>query len=129
MPEPPDHSAPLRNIAALEAAEDRAYQRGQQSAKLTAQVDSHEQRLNAINGSIARHAEAVENVTDGLGDLRASVERSTAVAKARAETAEKLAKQAAKSAVDKRTFIITAVACSGTIASAVIAAIALGVGQ
>lgn len=127
--EQPDHQEALRSVSALEAVEDRAFQRGQESAQMKGQLASHERRLDAINGSIRRSAEAQENTNDRLDTLTASVEKSTAVAKARSDTAAELAKQAAQSAVDKRTFIVTAVACSAAIASALIAAIALGLGH
>lgn len=127
--EPPDHARALQGVNALEQAEQRAFERGQQSAKLKAQVESHEKRLDAQNGNIARMATAQEHTNDRLDDLKTSVERATAVAKARADTAAELAKNAAKNAVDKRTFIFVSMGATAAIASAIIAALALGLGH
>lgn len=124
----PDQSEALRNIGALEAVEDRARKRGEDATWVRLQIEAHEKRLNAQNGNIRRMAEAQEATNDSLDQLRVSVEQSTAVAKARADTAAELAEATAKATVDKRTFIFTALACSTGIASAVIAGIALFVG-
>jgi septal ring factor EnvC (AmiA/AmiB activator) len=127
--EPPGQADALKNIGALEAAEERAFKRGRDSAELKAQVDSHEKHLKAINGNLDRNATAIETVGDRLDELKSSVEKSTAVARARADTAAELAATAAKNAVDKRTFILTGILCSAAIASVVIAALALGLGH
>lgn len=112
MPEKgePDSSEALRNIGALESAEDRAFRRGQAAAVLKGTVEAHEKRLNAINGSIDRLAHAV-------GDLKGAFERSLAVTQARAEDA----KTAAEKQVSTRTFIlglIGAVVAIGTLLAA-----------
>jgi septal ring factor EnvC (AmiA/AmiB activator) len=115
----------LKNIGALEAAEERAFQRGQSSAKLRSQVESHERRLDAINGSIDRHARAQEQTNDRLDELSANVRESTAVAKARADVAAELAKRAASNTVDKRTFLISLTVATMAVASVLIGALAL----
>lgn len=101
----PDHTEALRNVGALEAAEQRAFERGQQSAKLKAQVDSHERRLNAINGSISRHADEARNLAETVTKLGEDFRTSVAVATARAVEAKEAAKEAAERQVSTRTFV------------------------
>ena len=90
-----DDSEALRNLQALESAEDRAFRRGQASARLKSAVDSHEQRLNAINGSIDRLSREVS-------EMKAAFERSVAITAARAQDA----KTAAEKQVSTRTFVL-----------------------
>jgi HKD family nuclease len=108
--EAPDHSDALRNVSALETVEDRAFQRGQASAQMKGQLESHERRLNAINGSIDRSTQA-------LDALKAAFEQNIAIAQARAEDA----KTAAEKQVSTRTFLlglVGAVAAIGTLLAA-----------
>lgn len=112
-----DRSEALRNISALETAEDRAFQRGQAAAKMKGQLESHEKRLNAINGSIERSASAQERTSERLESLRAAFEQNIAIAQARAEDA----KQAAERQVSTRTFLlglVGAVVAIGTLLAA-----------
>lgn len=93
---------PLTGLNAVEAAEQRAFERGRESAQLKAQVQSHERRLDAINGSIDRGAKAQEHTASKLRDLTATVERTAAIALARGEDA----KLAAEKQVTKREFVL-----------------------
>lgn len=116
-PEHPDHSEALRNVGALEDAEDRAFQRGQAAAKMKGQLESHEKRLNAINGSIERSTRAQERTNERLDALKNAFEQSIAIASARAEDA----KTTAEKQVSTRTFVLGllgAVAAIGTLLAA-----------
>jgi HKD family nuclease len=115
--EAPDHQEALRSVSALEAVEDRAFQRGQESAQMKGQLASHERRLDAINGSIDRSAKAQERMGERLDALKAAFEQNIAIAQARAEDA----KQAAERQVSTRTFLLGlagAVAAIGTLLAA-----------
>lgn len=112
-----DEREVLRGLTAVEEAEQRAFQRGQATAKMKGQLDSHEQRLNAINGSIERGAKAQEETNERLKALKAAFETSIAIATARAEDA----KTAAEKQVSTRGYVlglIGAVLAIGTLLAA-----------
>lgn len=119
----------FQGLSALEAAEQRAYERGRANARLTAQVQSHEKRLDAINGNIIQHVAAQEITNDRLDKLTASVEKSTAIAKARADVAAELAEKVARTNVDKRTLILTVVLAAAAVAGVLVAALQFMVGH
>jgi predicted nuclease with TOPRIM domain len=62
-------------------AKELAYQQGRRDSDVDARLRSHENRLNAINGSIDRHAneaKALRNSIDDLGDKIDAVNQSLA---------------------------------------------------
>lgn len=97
-----EESEILRNLSAVEEAEQRAYQRGQASMAMQGQIESHERRLNAINGTIERGTQTTRALTQEIADLRNSFEQSVAVTAARAADAKK----AAEAQVSTRTFLL-----------------------
>lgn len=102
MTDSPGPSDAFQGLNAIEAAEQRAFERGQNSARLKAEVEAHERRLNMINGSIARHAQATENLAATVNNLSADFRQSIAVAQARAKDAA----EAAERQVSTRTFLV-----------------------
>jgi chromosome segregation ATPase len=103
MGDAPDKSSEvMRNLSAVEAAEERAYQRGQATAKLKAQVESHERRLSAVNGSIERNANEMHNLAGTVSKLGEDFRQSVAITADRAQAA----REAAERQVSTRTFIL-----------------------
>lgn len=116
-PVPTDPSEALRNVGAMEGAEDRAFRRGQAAAQMKGQLEAHEARLNRINGSIDRSARSQAELASEVSSLRASIEKSAAIATARAEDV----KLAAEKQVSTRTFVfglVGAVTAIGTLLAA-----------
>lgn len=114
---PTDPSEALRNVGAMEGAEDRAFRRGQAAAQMKGQLEAHEARLNRINGSIDRAARSQAELASEVSSLRASIEKSAAIATARAEDV----KLAAEKQVSTRTFVfglVGAVTAIGTLLAA-----------
>jgi len=66
-----------------EKATKLAEARGRREQLVDSQLNSHEARLNAINGSIRRSAEAQEGTNRELQKLSSQIERNEAVAKER----------------------------------------------
>lgn len=92
----------LRNLSAVEEAEQRAFARGQASAEMKGQIESHERRLNVINGTIERGTQTTRALAQEISDLRVAFEKSIAIAATRAEEA----KNAAEAQVSTRTFVL-----------------------
>jgi hypothetical protein len=113
-----DPSAPLRNLSALEEAEERAFRRGEQSARLKGDVASHERRLNAMNGSIDR-------LTTAVGDLGKEFHESLAVAAARADEAKKAAEKAEAKGLSTRTFVVSLVVACAAVCGVIVTVLAL----
>lgn len=59
-----------------------AYERGRREAVVDEQLRSHEERLDAINGSVRRSAEATEGLVREVGALRVQIETADRVAAA-----------------------------------------------
>lgn len=116
-----DPAVPLHNLTALEEAEERAFRRGQESALQKAKVEQHEVRLNAINGHIARGAQAQERTATAVLALTAKVDQTAAIAVARAQDAER----AAKETLSTRTFVFALTGTAVGVCTVVIAALAL----
>lgn len=108
-----DERETLRNLSAVEEAEQRAFLRGQQSAVMKTQIESHETRLNAINGSIERGTQVQRGLAQEIADLRVAFEQSIAIAAARAEDA----KSAAEAQVSTRTFVFGLIGAVSAIAA------------
>jgi hypothetical protein len=71
-----DDSIPERRRLADRRAERSAYERGVAAARLAARLDRmdeghrrHEERLTAINGSVAKTAENLERLTRQIGEV------------------------------------------------------------
>jgi predicted nucleic acid-binding Zn-ribbon protein len=116
-----DPAAPLRNLSALEEAEERAFRRGQESAALKAKVESHEKRLNALNGSIDRSTAALRQLEKTVDKIGEQVRGSAAVTATRAEDA----KAAAEKGLSTRTFVFSLLAAATGVCLVVIGALAL----
>lgn len=86
-------------------------------ALLRHDVDAHEKRLQAINGSIARSAAALEALADKIDDVVAGQATQAAVSEALKQQRDDFDMQAAqgrKEAISTRQFVIgliVAVAC------------------
>ena len=102
---PRDPTEVLRNVTALEAAEQRAFERGQSSAKFEARVAVLEGWRTTVNGSIDRHAKATRDLTEEVSQLKGAFERSIAIAAARAQDAKEAAEKSAAQQVSTRTFV------------------------
>lgn len=98
----PDEKEMLRNLSAVEEAEQRAYVRGQETTLVKSRLDEHDRRLAAINGSIDKAARKSGELADRVDKLSSLIERNAAIVSARAEDA----KQAAEAQVSTRTFVL-----------------------
>jgi hypothetical protein len=83
---PDQQTAEQREAKAVQLAEAR----GRRQQIVDSRLDGHEQRLNAINGSINRFTEKLAALEKTVGEAAA------------------VQKQAAKTALDNRTFLLTA---------------------
>lgn len=81
---------------------DRAYQAGQRQAEMSTQIASHERRLNAINGSVARGADNTAELNKKIDALIAENSTSRAVNNALAASV----KDAAAKQISSRGFYI-----------------------
>ena len=73
--------------------EQEAFERGRRGAFVDAAIDSHEKRLNAINGSIDRHARETLKLRGSVEDLRDQFKEFTGAVAARAAVEADRAKQ------------------------------------
>lgn len=115
--EQPARTEVLRSLGALEEAERRAYDRGQESARVHGELRAHESRLNSLNGSVARAADELRAVGDKLTVLSEQFRRGEAIAKDRAEQAERLVKKS----LGTREFVLGLIGATGVIVSALAA--------
>lgn len=99
--------------AAVRLAEDR----GREQAVLNGHIESHERRLNAINGSIERGAKATEALTREVAALKGQFAQKTEIDKVRAADQQKFAEDSAARQVDKRTFIFGLCGSVGVLAT------------
>lgn len=90
-----------------DAFEREAFERGRREAFTTAEIDSHERRLNLINGSIEKHArEAVRlrNSISGLSDKVDALAASLATKAAVEADRDRQLKRANDQQISNRTF-------------------------
>lgn len=90
-----------------------AEKRGQEQARLEGAIQSHEQRLSAINGSIERSASAQRGMVSELAALSARFDKKAGEDQVRAEAAT----EAAAKQVDKRTFVLGLVGAVGVLSA------------
>lgn len=103
----------FQSISAIEAAEHRAYKRGQDAAALEGRLEQHyvedDRRFNEIKTDLHSTTETLKTVASKVDSLGEQVQTAGAVAAARAQDAAnraKDAKEATEEQVSTRTFVI-----------------------
>ena len=105
--------------------EQEAFERGRRQAHLDAELESHEKRLNAINGSIEKHARNADALRGSIGelkdkfdDLAARLETWRAVEASRAEQL----KRANEQQISTRSFWLGVTAIIAALVASVLSA-------
>ena len=97
--------------------------RGRREQLVDSRLDHHQERLEAINGSVARSAKAIESLGEKVDRLGAKIDQTEAVNIALAKAAEK----AISASISRKDFIVglalVIVMFLGTIATVLIAAL------
>jgi phage shock protein A len=91
----------------IQHARDLAYAFGRREADVDAHLRSHENRLDAINGSIEKHAKNAGELRDSIEDVKDMVEGiAAALATAKAVEADRVdqVKQANEKQISNRTY-------------------------
>jgi transcriptional regulator NrdR family protein len=93
--------------------EELAYQQGRRDADVDARLFSHERRLNAVNGSIEKHARNAEKLRESIDEIRESLEQridelisTQRVSTAVADDREELDRRRANKQLSRRTYLI-----------------------
>ena len=98
--------------------------KGRREQLVDSRLDHHEERLDAINGSVARAAKASEALGDKVDTLAAKIDKHEAINEALALAA----KEAISASISRKDFLVGVglliVMLVGTIASVLIAALA-----
>lgn len=110
-PEPTTERTPAE--LTRQRLEELAYKQGRRDADVDARLLSHERRLNAINGSIEKHARNADKLTAAIGEVREALDTKldTLIAAQAARAAveadrESRATQSADRVFKRRTLLI-----------------------
>lgn len=106
-----------------------SFEQGRRDATIDAQLASHEKRLNAINGSIDRHAQnagklhaSIEELRDDINRVAATIDKNSAIEQER----NKQLKVANDKQISARTFVLGVLAILVPIVTLIITIIAQG---
>lgn len=119
-------------------ATQQAYQQGRRDADVDARLLGHERRLNAINGSIERHAKNAEKLAhtmdsrcDGIEDkldaLITAQQTRDAIEEDRQKTEAEAEESAERGLSHKQFWLGTIIIASATVLAAVLAAVVTAV--
>ncbi len=119
--DPARESEVFQNLSAVEAAEHRAFRRGQVQASLDAKLERHfdddNRRFGEIKAEQERTTNTLGRVVEKVDDLGSEIKTAAAVTTARAKDAKDAAEKAEKTAqkqLSTRTFLL---GIAGTIAA------------